>query len=162
MLRTIMIIAALMAPSAVSAQSRDCPAKWKEADTDGNGTLTKQEDRFGYIDAVRGSGRKLLVPDVLSRDEFILYCEGSLANTSAGTREHGGPGGAVDPSKGSMTPGLVPFPKDQAMKRLEAAGYRDVGELALDDKGIWRTTVTFNGKRIPVAVDVKGDVLAGG
>ncbi|MBS0242955.1 MAG: hypothetical protein JSS20_12320 [Proteobacteria bacterium] len=64
--------------------------------------------------------------------------------------------------KGDLTPGLVPIPKDEARKRIEAAGYHDIGELVLDDKNIWRTTVTFNGKKIEVSVDVQGDVLAGG
>lgn len=141
---------------------RDCGSLWKEADTDANGSLAKAEDRRGYFDAFRAAGRPLLVPDVISRDEFMLFCEGSLARSSAGTRQHKGNEGPIDRGKGDITPGLIPFPKDEAMRRLEALGYRDIAELVLDDKGVWRSTVTVNGKKVDVSVDVQGDVVAGG
>lgn len=157
------LITVLLTPSAGLAQTpSDCGGLWREADVDANGSLTRDEDAKGFIDAFRAGGRTTLTSEVLSRDEFMLFCEGDLRRSSATTRQHKGTQGPIDRGKGDLTPGLIPFPKDEAMKRLQATGYRDVGELVLDDKGIWRGTANFGGKQVPVSVDVQGDVLAGG
>ena len=162
-MRFPVLIAALLASGAAFAQTpRDCGSLWKEADSDANGTLSQAEDEHGYFEAFRVTGRSTLVPGAISRDEFMLYCDGNLDRSSAGTRQHKGAEGPIDRGKGDLTPGLIPFPKKEAIKRIQASGYRDMGELVLDDKGIWRTTVNFNGKQIEVSVDVQGDVLAGG
>lgn len=162
-MRFPILVAMLFVTSAAFAQTpRDCGSLWKEADSDANGSLSQAEDKRGYFDAFRVTGRKTLATGVISRDEFMLFCEGSLDRSSAGARQHKGAEGPIDRGKGDLTPGLIPFPKDEAMKRLEASGYRDVSELVLDEKGIWRAKANFNGKQIEVAVDVQGDVLAGG
>ena len=158
----ILLAAMLVADMAFAQAPRDCGGLWKEADTNANGSLTMDEDLRGYFDAFRVSGRNPRAPGVISRDEFMLYCEGSLDRSVAATRQHKGSEGPIDRGKGDMTPGLIPFPKDEALRRLRASGYQDVGELVLDEKGIWRTTVTANGKKVDVSVDVQGDVLAGG
>ncbi len=101
-------------------------------------------------------------PGVISRDEFMLYCEGSLERSSAGARQHKGEAGPIDRGKGDLTPGLIPFPKYEARRRLEASGYRELAELELDNTGIWRTTAVVGGKRVAVAVDVQGEILSGG
>lgn len=147
--------------SAHAQAPRDCGSLWKEADVDGNGSLTKEEDSFGYLDAVAVAKFQTIEPSSLSRDEFMLFCDGTLERSSAGTRQHKGSEGPIDRGKGDLTPGLIPFPKHEARKRLEASGYRELDELKLDEKGIWRTFATFNGKRVPAAVDVQGDILAG-
>lgn len=162
-MRALVVIASLVLASGASAQApRDCGSLWKEADSDANGTLTSEEDRRGYLDAFLITGNRPLEPGKLSRDEFMVYCEGSVDRTSAGTRQHKGPEGPIDRGKGDLTPGLIPFPKDEAVRRLAALGYRDVGALVLDAKGIWRTTATMNGKTVQVAIDVQGEVLASG
>ncbi len=147
---------------ALAQTPRDCGAMWKEADTDGNGSLTRAEDERGYFDAMQVSKYGTLEADVISRDEFMLYCEGSLERSSAGTLQHKGAEAPISRGKGDMTPGLIPFPKNEALKRLVASGFREPAELVLDDKGIWRTTAVVSGQRVPVAIDVQGEILAGG
>jgi hypothetical protein len=156
-------MAAFIVTGWANAQSpRDCGSLWKEADTDSNGALELKEDERGYFDAYRINKTQTLKPDVISRDEFMLYCDGSLERSSTGARQHKGNAGPIDRGKGDMTPGLIPFPKNEARKRLEAMGFRDAEDLVLDQTGIWRTTAIVGGKRVPVAVDVQGEIIAGG
>ncbi len=146
----------------VSAQTpRDCGSLWKEADVDSNGTLTQEEDVRGYFDALRARKFSTAEAGKVSRDEFMLYCEGSLERSSAGARQHKGDAGPIDRGKGDMTPGLIPFPKDEARRRLEASGFRELTALELDEKGIWRGEATASGKRVRVAVDVQGEIITG-
>ncbi len=155
-----LVLLAMSSPSA-SQTPRDCQALWKEADINGNGTLTREEDVRGYIDAMQL--RNALSPGAVevSQDEFMLYCSGSVERSGAGTPQQKGGAGHVDRGKGDMTPGLIPFPKNEARRRLEASGFRDVGELKLDENGIWRSQANSGGKRVSVAVDVQGEILAG-
>ena len=55
-----------------------------------------------------------------------------------------------------------PIAEDEARQRLDAAGFHKVDDLAVDGAGIWRGTTEMNGKKISVAVDAKGQVLASG
>ncbi len=158
----VLIAACSVAAPAVAQIPRDCGEMWKAADTDGNGSLTREEDERGYLDALRVSKFSTLEAGVISRDEFMLYCDGSLEKSSAASLQHKGTEAPISRGKGDMTPGLIPFPKTEALKRLEATGYREPAELVLDDKGIWRTTAVVSGQRVPVAVDVQGEILAGG
>ncbi len=151
----------IVGPAAAQAP-RDCGSLWKEADVDSDGTVTQKEDVHGYSDALRIARFQTVKPGVISRDEFMLYCEGSLERSSAGARQHKGEAGPIDRGKGDLTPGLIPFPKYEARRRLEASGYRELGELELDNTGIWRTTAVVGGKRVAVAVDVQGEILSGG
>lgn len=152
---------ALMVLPAAAQAPRDCGSLWKEADVDANGTLTRQEDIRGYIDAIRVSKIMTASPAQISRDEFMLYCEGSLERSSAGALQHKGDAGPIDRGKGDMTPGLIPFPKNEARRRLEASGFRELSELELDEKGIWRAQATSGGKRVQVSVDVQGEIITG-
>lgn len=163
MRRTVLFAIAFITTAlpAVAQSPRDCGSLWKEADADANGTLTRQEDARGYFDAFRVQKFSTAAPEQISRDEFMLYCEGSLARSSAGTRQHKGNEGPIDRGKGDMTPGLIPFPRNEARQRLEANGFRELSELQLDEKGIWRGQATASGKRVQVAVDVQGEIIAG-
>jgi hypothetical protein len=162
-MRTLVVMLALLMPGLALAQApRDCGSLWKEADSDANGTLDREEDQRGYFDAFLITGHKPLEPGRLSRDEFMVYCEGSVDRSSAGTLQHKGAEGPIDRGKGDLTPGLIPFPKDEAKRRVQALGYRDIGEFVLDAQGIWRTSATMNGKTVQVSVDVQGEVLASG
>ena len=163
MRKIIMIsIAAFGIAGPAAAQTpRDCGSLWKEADVDSDGTISQKEDVRGYADALRVAKFQTVKPGVISRDEFMLYCDGSLERSSAGARQHKGDAGPIDRGKGDLTPGLIPFPKNEARRRLEASGYREVGELELDQTGIWRTTALVGGKRVPVAVDVQGEIVSG-
>ncbi len=162
MRRTALALTALVSVTSIAeAQTpRDCGALWKETDVDANGALSQEEDRRGYFDAFRVSGRTLVAPGVISRDEFMLYCAGAIDRPAEPGKQ--GTERPADRGKGDLTPGLIPFPRNEAKKRIEALGYRDVGDLVLDEKGIWRTKATQNGKTIEISVDVQGDVVAGG
>jgi putative membrane protein len=39
-------------------------------------------------------------------------------------------------------------------------GFTNVSGLKKDDDGIWRGTVTLDGKSVPMVVDYKGNVVA--
>jgi hypothetical protein len=52
------------------------------------------------------------------------------------------------------------FTEAQAKERIEKAGYSNVTGLKLDDKGIWRSTATKDGKSVTVALDYQGNVVA--
>lgn len=156
--------------SGAAAQApRDCVSLWKAADADSNGVLTRSEDSRGYFDAFKVSRLGPVEREVITRDEFVHYCEGRSATrkTTKDQQESAkGPAGLGregpgDLGKGDMTPGLIPFPKSEARSRLQAVGYRGLGELTLDEKGIWRTTAMFQGRQVDVAVDVQGEILAG-
>ncbi|RVG17716.1 PepSY domain-containing protein [Sinorhizobium meliloti] len=57
-------------------------------------------------------------------------------------------------------PGKNSFTEDQARERMQEAGYTDVKELKLDDKGIWRATAMKDGKSVSVTLDFQGNVVA--
>lgn len=52
------------------------------------------------------------------------------------------------------------FTEGQAKTRVEEAGYTDVSDLKLDDKGIWRGTAMKNGASVSIALDYQGNVTA--
>ena len=55
--------------------------------------------------------------------------------------------------------GANSFTERQAKERIAEAGYTDVGELKLDDKGVWRGTATKDGKSVSVGLDYQGNVV---
>ncbi|PZM15818.1 PepSY domain-containing protein, partial [Rhizobium tubonense] len=52
------------------------------------------------------------------------------------------------------------FTEAQAKERIEKAGYSGVTALKLDDKGIWQSTATKDGKSVTVTLDYQGNVVA--
>ncbi|TDW33337.1 YpeB-like protein with putative protease inhibitory function [Rhizobium azibense] len=56
--------------------------------------------------------------------------------------------------------GANSFTEAQAKERIENAGYTDVKDLKLDDKGIWMASATKDGKSLSVALDYQGNVVA--
>ena len=61
---------------------------------------------------------------------------------------------------GVLVEGENSFTEDQAKGRIADAGYTDVSALKLDDKGIWRATVSKGGKSMSVGLDYQGNVVA--
>jgi len=49
----------------------------------------------------------------------------------------------------------------QAKGRIQDAGFADVSKLTKDDQGIWRGQANKDGKNTTVALDYKGNVVAG-
>lgn len=65
------------------------------------------------------------------------------------------------PEPAPPLPGANSFTEDQAKGRIQDAGFADVSKLTKDDQGIWRGQATKNGKNTTVALDYKGNVVAG-
>ena len=57
--------------------------------------------------------------------------------------------------------GANSFTEDQAKSRIQDAGFSDVSKLTKDDQGIWRGQANKDGKNTTVALDYKGNVVAG-
>ena len=58
-------------------------------------------------------------------------------------------------------PGANSFTEAQAKDRIEKSGYTEVSGLRKDDQGIWRGQANKGGKSTTVALDYKGNVVAG-
>ncbi|MBS0252206.1 MAG: hypothetical protein JSR78_14205 [Proteobacteria bacterium] len=157
MSRIIFLVPALMLLSAPAnaASEQECQSLWKTADVDANGSLSRAEDKNGYIASVEKNGGHLLQPDTLSRDEFLSYCKTDFTNVATQS-----PTNSKDFGKGDLTPGSTPLSQADAMKKLEASGFSNVRGLSLDDKGIWRGTAFADGKEKPVAIDQQGDIVS--
>jgi hypothetical protein len=70
-----------------------------------------------------------------------------------------------EPGSSSATTGTPPiagansFTEGQAKDRIAKAGYTDVQNLKLDDKGIWRGKAHKSGQQVNVALDYRGNVV---
>jgi hypothetical protein len=157
MSRILVVVPALMLVSvhANAATDQECQSLWKTADVDANGSLSRSEDKNGYIASVEKGGGKLLQADTLSRDEFLSYCKTGFSGVATQS-----PANTKDFGKGDLTPGGNPLSKEDAMKKLDASGFKDVRNLSLDDKGIWRAIAIADGKDKFVAIDQQGDIVA--
>jgi hypothetical protein len=56
--------------------------------------------------------------------------------------------------------GANSFTERQAKDRIVEAGYADVTELKLDDKGVWQGKAMKDGKQVAVSLDYQGNVVA--
>ncbi|BCH00617.1 hypothetical protein BFX40_29865 [Mesorhizobium sp. SEMIA 3007] len=65
------------------------------------------------------------------------------------------------PEQAPPLPGANSFTEDQAKGRIQDAGFADVSKLTKDDQGIWRGQANKDGKNTTVALDYKGNVVAG-
>ena len=52
------------------------------------------------------------------------------------------------------------FTEGQAKSKIEDAGYSNVGELKIDDNGVWRGKASKGGSATNVSVDLQGNVNA--
>ncbi|MGX5826852.1 DUF4142 domain-containing protein [Mesorhizobium sp. 43Arga] len=57
--------------------------------------------------------------------------------------------------------GANSFTEAQAKGRIQDAGFADVSKLTKDDQGVWRGQASKDGKNTTVALDYKGNVVAG-
>ncbi|MBU2327079.1 MAG: PepSY domain-containing protein [Alphaproteobacteria bacterium] len=64
------------------------------------------------------------------------------------------------PNAAAPVEGANSFTEEQAMERIEAAGYTAVSDLKLDDQGIWQATAMKDGQSMPVAMDYQGNVVS--
>ncbi|MCV9967470.1 PepSY domain-containing protein [Pararhizobium sp. BT-229] len=56
--------------------------------------------------------------------------------------------------------GANSFTEGQAKDRIVEAGYADVTDLKLDDKGVWQGKATKDGKTVMVSLDYQGNIVA--
>jgi hypothetical protein len=100
-----------IASSSLADTQENCLAMWKEADQNGNGALTPDEDQRGYIAALSSTPS---AGAVLSRDEFLNHCTNdafaALAKANA----------PQDRGKGDITPGRTHLPEAEVRRRLAA------------------------------------------
>ncbi len=65
-----------------------------------------------------------------------------------------------DQNAAAPVEGANSFTEDQAKDRITEAGYADVTELKLDDKGVWQAKATKDGKSVMVSMDYQGNIVA--
>ncbi|BCG87279.1 membrane protein [Mesorhizobium sp. 113-3-9] len=65
------------------------------------------------------------------------------------------------PDQAPPLSGANSFTEDQAKGRIQDAGFSDVSKLTKDDQGIWRGQASKGGKNTTIALDYKGNVVAG-
>ena len=56
--------------------------------------------------------------------------------------------------------GANSFTEGQARDRIVEAGYADVTEMKLDDKGVWQGKAKKDGKAVMVSLDYQGNIVA--
>ncbi|MGT2466424.1 DUF4142 domain-containing protein [Mesorhizobium atlanticum] len=67
----------------------------------------------------------------------------------------------TDQNASAPVPGANSFTEAQAKSRIQDAGFSNVSALTKDESGIWRGTAEKDGKQVAVALDFKGNVVAG-
>ena len=125
----------------------DCTAMWKQADANNDGMLSGAEgDR--YAASMRVANKSMTGDGTINEAIFLENCKADVFTTAT-----------VD--EGAPLKGANSFTEGQAQDRVVAAGFSSVSALTKDEKGIWRGTATKDGKNVNVAVDYKGNVVAG-
>ena len=67
---------------------------------------------------------------------------------------------ASSPPAAAPMPGANSFTEAQAKERMEKAGFTQVMSLKKDDQGIWRASGMKGDKKVNVALDFQGNVMA--
>ncbi|NKM42962.1 PepSY domain-containing protein [Rhizobium laguerreae] len=82
--------------------------------------------------------------------------------TPAPSKDGNTPAVATPDTKNPTAPveGANSFTEAQAKDRIAEAGYTDVKDLKLDDKGIWRASGMKDGKAVSIAFDYQGNIVA--
>ena len=124
------------------AQCNDAFAK---ADVDKDGFISEAE--AGRYFAAHRVADKPIADGRLAKEAFLTNCKADMYMTAA-------------PEAGAPLAGANSFTETQAKDRVLRAGFSDVSALAKDDKGIWRGTAMQDGKKVNVAVDFKGNIVA--
>ena len=68
---------------------------------------------------------------------------------------------APEPAEKPPLAGANSFTEAQARDRIEKAGFSQVKILKKDEQGIWRATASRGGQQVAIALDYKGNVVAG-
>lgn len=120
---------------------------WKQADSNNDGALRGAEaDR--YAAWMRVGNKSVAGDGTINEAIFLENCKADVFTTAT-----------VD--EGAPLKGANSFTEGQAKDRVLAAGFSSVSALSKDENGIWRGTATKDGKNVNIAVDYKGNVVAG-
>ncbi len=140
------VIAALAFPSLASAMTdAECSAAWTKADANKDGVLSAPEGAR-YMASLRVA-EKPVVDGKLLEATFLEHCKAGHFD-------------AVKAEAGAPLPGSNSFTEVQAADRAIAAGLTGISALKKDDKGVWRGTAADGTKKVNVAIDFKGNVVA--
>ncbi len=162
--------AASIAARAAETESA-CIRAWINADSNRNGVIDNGEDGEAAILKSLPPGATRQTVAGMTRDEFLSRCtlkdvkETTPHNSPATGQSAAKPADfPKDLGKGDLTRGANPISEQDARKRIEALGYKEVQDLKLGPDGIWRGTAlgsgTGTGKRQTVALDAQGDVVS--
>jgi len=130
----------------VAMTDDDCNTAWSSADANQDGALDATESAR-YLAALRLANRPA-TDATLTQPVFMENCKAGYFVETA----------AAEP--GAPFEGANSFTEGQAQDRILAAGYSNVSALTKDEKGIWRGTAEAQGKKVSVAVDYRGNVVA--
>ena len=148
-MRKMMLVAAAAAACAVTpvyaATDAECQAMWTKADVNKDGVLSDAEG-MRYAAAMRVHDENAALDGRLDQTAFLQACKADVYAPR--------PADAGAPLKGANS-----FTEGQAKDRALSHGLTDVGALKKDDDGIWRGTVSQDGKSVEIAVDFKGNVV---
>jgi len=132
---------------ALAMTDEDCATMWKQADSNNDGALSGAEaDR--YAAWMRVGNKSVAGDGTINEAIFLENCKADVFTTAT-----------VD--EGAPLKGANSFTEGQAKDRVLAAGFSSVSALSKDENGIWRGTATKDGKNVNIAVDYKGNVVAG-
>lgn len=87
----------------------------------------------------------------------------AFAQTTPAPAADGSTPAVVTPGTANATApveGANSFTEGQAKERIEKAGYSEVKDLKMDDKGIWMAAGMKDGKAAMIALDYQGNVVA--
>lgn len=150
-MKTILMAAAIAATFAAlpayAASDADCQTMWIKADVNKDGVLTDAES-MRYSAAMRVQERKMGADGKLDQASFMEACKADVYMTRK-----------ID--EGAPLKGANSFTEGQAKDRAIANGLTSVADFKKDGDGIWRGSAMQGGKAVKVAVDFKGNVVAG-
>ena len=87
-----------------AGENEPCSSLWKAADADGNGVMSRDEDRDGIIEKANSENASLVKSESMTREEFFAYC----------SRDRGA-GKAQNPASSAANAAApTPPPKDPA------------------------------------------------
>ena len=102
--------------------------------------------------------KKLLIATAIA----ALSVSSAFGQTAPTANPDGDTSAVVTPDQQNATApveGANSFTEDQARERIKEAGYSDVTNLKLDEKGVWRADAHKDGKAVAVSMDYQGNIV---
>lgn len=92
---------------------------------------------------------------------LLLSSVAAQAQTSSDANTTETPAVSTSETNNANAPveGQNSFTEDQARERMADAGYTDIKDLKLDDKGFWNASAMKGGSSVHVVLDYQGNVV---